>query len=66
MQLSIICPTYNEINYIEKVYLSLIADDGIEKEILFADGGSTDGTREKIKKFASKNANVHLIPKIRK
>jgi glycosyltransferase involved in cell wall biosynthesis len=61
MQLSIICPTFNEINYIEKVYLSLIADDGIEKEILFADGGSTDGTREKIKEFASKNANVHLI-----
>jgi len=52
MQLSIICPTYNEINYIEKVYLSLIAKDGIEKEILFADAGSTDGTREKIKEFA--------------
>lgn len=61
MQLSIICPTYNEINYIEKVCLSLVVNDGIEKEILFADGGSTDGTREKIKELAAKYANVYSI-----
>ncbi len=61
MQLSIICPTYNEINYIEKVCLSLVVNDGIEKEILFADGGSTDDTREKINELAAKYANVHLV-----
>lgn len=61
MQLSIICPTYNEKNYIEKVCLSLNVDDGIEKEILFADGGSNDGTREKILQLKSIYSNVHLI-----
>lgn len=61
MQLSIICPTYNEINYIEKVCLSLVANDGIEKEILFADGGSTDGTKEKILELQSIYPNVYLI-----
>ena len=61
MQLSIVCPTYNEIIYIEKVCLSLVANDGIEKEILFADGGSTDGTREKIVELNSLYPNVHLI-----
>lgn len=66
MQLSIICPTYNEIHYIEKVCLSLIANDEIEKEILFADGGSTDGTREKIIDLSNQFKNVYLIDNLHK
>jgi succinoglycan biosynthesis protein ExoA len=48
MELSIICPALNEIRFIDRLINSLCAPDGVEKEILLVDGGSTDGTREKI------------------
>jgi succinoglycan biosynthesis protein ExoA len=61
MVLSIICPTYNEIEYIERLFDSLNDKDGVEKEILFADGGSTDGTVEFIRKKMEKHAHVKLV-----
>jgi glycosyltransferase involved in cell wall biosynthesis len=61
MKLSVICPTYNEIFFIDKLIDQLCYDDGLEKEILVTDGGSTDGTRERITSLMSKYSNLKLI-----
>jgi glycosyltransferase involved in cell wall biosynthesis len=48
MMLSVIVPTFNESSYVDNLIGSLIQNDGVDKEIIFADGGSTDGTRRQI------------------
>jgi glycosyltransferase involved in cell wall biosynthesis len=54
MKLSIIVPVYNEKAtfpiLIEKV-LSVALPRGLEKEIVIVEGGSTDGTREEVRRF---------------
>lgn len=47
MSISLIIPVYNEIGSIDRCLANLEALEG-EAEILFADGGSTDGTPERI------------------
>ena len=61
MDLSIICPTLNEIDYIDQVINDLCADDGLDKEVLIVDGGSTDGTRERVAELASTYPNLRLV-----
>ena len=61
MELSVICPTFNEIKFIDQLCESLCIDDGIEKEILFADGGSTDGTRGRIEEWKKKYAFIKVV-----
>lgn len=61
MILSIICPTLNEINYIENLVKSIAQNDGIEKEIFFVDAGSTDGTKEKINELSKIYTNIRLV-----
>jgi len=56
---SIVIPTINEIHNIRKQINSLKRLSEIE--IIFADGGSTDGTVEEIECNARQNCNVHLI-----
>jgi len=46
MRLSVVIPCYNEINTLGKVLKSVIDYDGLEKEIIIVDDGSTDGTRK--------------------
>lgn len=46
-KISIIVPCYNEFRTLPKVYTTLLALDlGIEKEIIFIDDGSNDGSKE--------------------
>jgi len=53
--LSIIIPSYNEINFIEKFSLKLGKDfEKIDAKFIFVDDGSTDGTKEWIKENISK------------
>ncbi len=66
MDLSIICPTYNEIDFIEKVVATLCFEDGLKKEILIVDGGSTDGTVEKVKQLQLKYSNLIYLNNLRK
>ncbi|REJ82329.1 MAG: glycosyltransferase family 2 protein [Bacteroidetes bacterium] len=61
IQLSVICPVYNEKNYIEELIRSLLNSSPLEKEIILVDGGSTDGTREIITEWQSKHPEIILI-----
>ena len=53
MKLSIIIPAYNEKNTIEEIIrrIKAVNLEAVEKEILVVDDGSTDGTRDIIKKI---------------
>jgi cellulose synthase/poly-beta-1,6-N-acetylglucosamine synthase-like glycosyltransferase len=61
MKLSIICPTYNEIGFVDALIQQLCANDGIDKEVLITDGGSKDGTREQVMKWMESYPNLRLI-----
>ena len=64
MKISVITPTYNEKDNIEKLYLEIKKE--FEKlncnyEHLIIDNNSTDGTIEKIKQLASNDKNLKII-----
>tara|TARA_Y100001970_G_scaffold251653_2_gene324731 strand:+ start:727 stop:1650 length:924 start_codon:yes stop_codon:yes gene_type:complete len=64
MKISIVTPTYNEIENIEKLYLDIkneIKKVDCEYEHIIIDNSSTDGTIEKIKQLAIKDKNLKLI-----
>ena len=61
MELSIICPTLNEREYIDQVVEDLCISDGIKKEVLIVDGGSTDGTRERVGELMKSYLMLRLI-----
>ena len=53
--LSIIIPAFNEIETIEKILKNIEEVDlGVVKEVIIVDDGSTDGTREILKKYEDK------------
>ncbi|MDO4841145.1 MAG: TIGR04283 family arsenosugar biosynthesis glycosyltransferase [Phoenicibacter congonensis] len=54
---SVIVPVYNEMSTIE-TFIENLADIAKQAEIIFADGGSTDGTAEFIEKHLPKNAKL--------
>jgi len=61
-QVTIAIPAYNEANYIESVISAFLEQSYPQiKEILIADGGSTDGTQNIIKKIAKKSPKVKLL-----
>jgi glycosyltransferase involved in cell wall biosynthesis len=62
-KLSIIMPCFNEQNTI-KAILDEVMDVKLgqtDKEIIIVDDGSTDGTRQALKKLAGKNKKIKLI-----
>lgn len=63
MLLSIIVPTYNEIEHIRKCLDSLLATSlkNNEYEIIIIDGGSNDGTREVLKCYSESNLNIKVL-----
>ncbi len=60
MKLSIIIPVYNERNTVEKI-VSQIRAVAVEKELLLVDDGSTDGTREVIRRVFSGQPDIKAI-----
>lgn len=59
-KLSIVIPVYNEVSSILEV-LNTIEDLNIEKEIIVVDDGSTDGTRNILKKYDDQNLEAKVI-----
>lgn len=63
MYISIICPTYNEANYISQCIDSIVNSD-IPKdliEVIFVDGNSTDDTVAIIKRYIAKYSYIKVI-----
>ena len=58
--LSIVIPAYNEVSSILEV-LQAIGGLTIKKEIIVVDDGSTDGTRDLLKKYGVENPAVKVI-----
>ena len=64
MKISIVTPTYNEIENIEKLYVDIkneMKKFDFEYEHIIIDNSSSDGTIEKIKNLATKDKNLKLI-----
>ena len=61
VQISILIPVLNETEHIDKLISSFIQMAPEEKEILLIDGGSTDGTIDKIKIWIGKNDKIILV-----
>ena len=59
--LSVIIPTLNENAYIISLIQSIYVNDQTTKEIILADGGSTDGTLEQISILQQTHKNLLLI-----
>ncbi|MGB3921698.1 MAG: glycosyltransferase family 2 protein [Minisyncoccia bacterium] len=65
-RLSVIIPVYNEAATINEILAKVnkaSLPDGVEKEIIIVDDGSTDGTREVLSKLKSANLSVVLNEK---
>ncbi|MCL5292746.1 MAG: glycosyltransferase family 2 protein [Actinobacteria bacterium] len=61
---SLIVPVYNEIDWIEQVIDNLDRvelPDGVSKEVILVDDGSTDGTKEYLEKLDKKGFRVSLM-----
>lgn len=54
MKISIVIPSYNYGQYIEKAILSVLSQDYSDKELIVIDGGSTDDTINILKKYDDK------------
>lgn len=63
MKLSVVIPVYNEEKTIEKILDLVLGVDGVEKEIVMVDDGSTDGSVEVLKEIQRKHPEVKVIIK---
>ncbi len=59
--ITVLCPTYNEAEYIEKVLKFFINAKPPDKELLIVDGGSNDGTKDIVKDWTNKYSNIRLL-----
>lgn len=66
--ISMIVPVLNEVNHIQRTIESLLEQDTspLAAELLFVDGGSCDGTREIIRRYARAHPSVKLIENLRR
>lgn len=60
LKISVIMPSFNEINYIEECLKSVVNQTLEDIEIICVDGESNDGTLEILKKYASKDSRIEV------
>jgi glycosyltransferase involved in cell wall biosynthesis len=60
--ISIVIPTYNRLSYLLQAVQSVLAQTYTNWELLIADDGSENGTKEKIGSFGDKRIHVLSIP----
>lgn len=58
---TVICPVYNEENYIRQVLEHFVNVRPERKELYIIDGNSTDRTAEIVKEWVNKYSNIHLL-----
>lgn len=60
-KISIITPTYNSLQFIEETIQSILNQTYSNWELLITDDCSTDGTRELLKQYASKDNRIKIF-----
>lgn len=66
MKISVVCPVFNESNYIAAVLDFFTHAAPADKELWIIDGGSTDNTCTIVNEWAEKYPNIHLLHNARK
>lgn len=56
MRISIVMPSYNQAGFVEQAIRSVLSQECDNLELLFIDGGSTDGTMEIVEKYRAQLA----------
>jgi len=59
--LSVICPVYNEERFIKNLLEYFLRTKPEEKELIIADGGSTDATLQIVRDYARQHPNIILL-----
>jgi len=62
MKISIVMPSFNQARFVEAALKSVFAQDYEDWEILFIDGGSSDGTMEIVEKYRDRLAHCVSEP----
>ncbi len=59
--ITVLCPTYNEADYIESVLRFFVKSSPSEKQLFIIDGGSTDDTKRIVNDWTKKYSNIFLL-----
>lgn len=55
-------PSFNQGKFVERAIESVLAQEGVDAEIIFVDGGSTDDTMTKVEQYRSQLARIISEP----